>query len=104
MTPAQFGKLVADETEKWSKVVKAANISVEEGFRRLRAFPSPACGRGKEKNTSWRECVNNSAARWVCSRAADLGPANKSADAYFFMCLVKKSVVRCHARSRPALL
>ncbi len=29
MTPAQFGKLVADETEKWGKVVKAANISVE---------------------------------------------------------------------------
>ena len=29
MTPAQFGKLLADETEKWGKVVKAANISVE---------------------------------------------------------------------------
>jgi tripartite-type tricarboxylate transporter receptor subunit TctC len=29
MTPAEFGKLVADETEKWGKVVKAANISVE---------------------------------------------------------------------------
>ena len=29
MTSAQFGKLVADETEKWGKVVKAANISVE---------------------------------------------------------------------------
>jgi tripartite-type tricarboxylate transporter receptor subunit TctC len=29
MTPAQFGKLVADETEKWAKVVKTANISVE---------------------------------------------------------------------------
>ena len=27
MTPAEFGKLVADETEKWGKVVKAANIS-----------------------------------------------------------------------------
>jgi hypothetical protein len=22
MTPAQFGKLIADETEKWAKVVK----------------------------------------------------------------------------------
>lgn len=29
MTPAQFGKLLADETEKWAKVVRAANISVE---------------------------------------------------------------------------
>jgi tripartite-type tricarboxylate transporter receptor subunit TctC len=29
MTPAEFGKLVADETEKWAKVVKFANISVE---------------------------------------------------------------------------
>ncbi len=29
MTPAQFGKLLADETEKWGKVVRAANISVE---------------------------------------------------------------------------
>jgi tripartite-type tricarboxylate transporter receptor subunit TctC len=29
MTPAQFGKLTADETEKWGKVVKAANISVD---------------------------------------------------------------------------
>ena len=29
MTPAQFGKLLADETEKWGKVVRTANISVE---------------------------------------------------------------------------
>ena len=29
MTPAEFGKLTADETEKWAKVVKAANITVE---------------------------------------------------------------------------
>jgi tripartite-type tricarboxylate transporter receptor subunit TctC len=26
MTPAEFGKLVAEETEKWGKVVRAANI------------------------------------------------------------------------------
>jgi len=26
---AEFGKLLADETEKWAKVVKFANISVE---------------------------------------------------------------------------
>jgi tripartite-type tricarboxylate transporter receptor subunit TctC len=29
MTPAEFGKLVADETEKWAKVVKSTNLSVE---------------------------------------------------------------------------
>jgi tripartite-type tricarboxylate transporter receptor subunit TctC len=26
MTPADFGKFVADEIEKWGKVVRAANI------------------------------------------------------------------------------
>jgi tripartite-type tricarboxylate transporter receptor subunit TctC len=29
MSPAEFGKLVADETEKWGVVVKSAGISVE---------------------------------------------------------------------------
>jgi tripartite-type tricarboxylate transporter receptor subunit TctC len=29
MTPAEFGKLVSDETEKWAKVVKFAGISVD---------------------------------------------------------------------------
>jgi len=29
MTPAGFGRLLADESEKWGKVVKAANIKVE---------------------------------------------------------------------------
>ena len=29
MSPAQFGKLVADETEKWGAVVKSAGLSVE---------------------------------------------------------------------------
>jgi hypothetical protein len=29
MSPAEFGKLLADETEKWASVVKFANISVE---------------------------------------------------------------------------
>jgi tripartite-type tricarboxylate transporter receptor subunit TctC len=28
-SPADFGKLIADETEKWGKVVRAANIKVE---------------------------------------------------------------------------
>jgi tripartite-type tricarboxylate transporter receptor subunit TctC len=28
-TPEEFGKLVADETEKWRKVVEFANISVD---------------------------------------------------------------------------
>jgi tripartite-type tricarboxylate transporter receptor subunit TctC len=29
MTPADFGKLVAEETEKWAKVIRAANIKPE---------------------------------------------------------------------------
>ena len=28
-TPAEYGKLIADETEKWGKVVKAANLKAE---------------------------------------------------------------------------
>jgi tripartite-type tricarboxylate transporter receptor subunit TctC len=28
-SPAEFGKLIADETEKWAKVIKAANIKVD---------------------------------------------------------------------------
>jgi tripartite-type tricarboxylate transporter receptor subunit TctC len=27
--PADFGKLIADETEKWAKVIRAANIKAE---------------------------------------------------------------------------
>jgi tripartite-type tricarboxylate transporter receptor subunit TctC len=29
MTPADFGNLIADETEKWGKVIKAAGIKPE---------------------------------------------------------------------------
>jgi tripartite-type tricarboxylate transporter receptor subunit TctC len=29
MTPAQFGKLVAEETERWGKLIRAANIKAE---------------------------------------------------------------------------
>jgi hypothetical protein len=29
MTSADFGKLLADETEKWRKVIRTANIKVE---------------------------------------------------------------------------
>jgi tripartite-type tricarboxylate transporter receptor subunit TctC len=28
-SPADFGKFIADETEKWSKVIRAANIKAE---------------------------------------------------------------------------
>jgi len=28
-TPTDFGKLIADETEKWGKVIRAANIKAE---------------------------------------------------------------------------
>ena len=26
LSPAEFGKLIADETEKWGKVIRVANI------------------------------------------------------------------------------
>ena len=29
MTPAAFGKFIADETKKWGKVVRVANIKVD---------------------------------------------------------------------------
>jgi tripartite-type tricarboxylate transporter receptor subunit TctC len=29
MTPAEFGRLVADETEKWRKAIEFAGVSVE---------------------------------------------------------------------------
>jgi tripartite-type tricarboxylate transporter receptor subunit TctC len=29
MTPPEFGKFIADETEKWGKVTRAANIKPE---------------------------------------------------------------------------
>jgi tripartite-type tricarboxylate transporter receptor subunit TctC len=29
MTPAEFSKLIADETEKWGKVIRAAGIKPE---------------------------------------------------------------------------
>jgi tripartite-type tricarboxylate transporter receptor subunit TctC len=28
-TPAEFGKLIADETEKWGKVIRATNITAD---------------------------------------------------------------------------
>jgi tripartite-type tricarboxylate transporter receptor subunit TctC len=29
-SPVQFGKLIAEETEKWGKVIRAANIKAEQ--------------------------------------------------------------------------
>jgi len=29
MTPTEFGKFIAEETEKWAKVIRAANIKAE---------------------------------------------------------------------------
>jgi hypothetical protein len=29
LSPADFGKFIAEETEKWSKVIRAANIKSE---------------------------------------------------------------------------
>ena len=28
LSPADFGKLIAEETEKWAKVIRAANIRI----------------------------------------------------------------------------
>jgi hypothetical protein len=28
-SPAEFGKLIADDTAKWAKVIRAANIKAE---------------------------------------------------------------------------
>lgn len=28
-SPAEFGKLIADETEKWGSVIRAANVKAE---------------------------------------------------------------------------
>jgi hypothetical protein len=28
-SPADFGKLIADETQRWAKVIRAANIKVD---------------------------------------------------------------------------
>jgi hypothetical protein len=28
-TPADFGQVIVEETEKWAKVVKAAGVSIE---------------------------------------------------------------------------
>src|SRR5262245_63422713 len=33
-SPADFGKLIADETEKWAKVIRAANMKAEKGRHR----------------------------------------------------------------------
>jgi hypothetical protein len=29
LSPTEFGKLIADETEKWAKVIRAANIKAD---------------------------------------------------------------------------
>jgi hypothetical protein len=31
VTPAEYAKLIAEDTAKWSKVVRAANITLESG-------------------------------------------------------------------------
>jgi len=29
LSPAEFGRLIAEETEKWGRVIRAANIKAE---------------------------------------------------------------------------
>ena len=40
MTPVDFGKLIANETEKWAEVIRAANIkpSKIDNFANIRHF------------------------------------------------------------------
>ena len=38
-SPADFGKLIAEETEKWGKVVRFTGIKASEGIRRPAARP-----------------------------------------------------------------
>ena len=102
MTPAQFGKLSSDETEKWAKVVKAANFrssDVASSSREVLAQPLVAL-----RNTVLGRAVDShrTVARPILEPVRI--SAFESTDAYFFMCLAKKSVVRCHARSRLSLL
>ena len=40
MTPAEYGKLIADETEKWAKVVKAAGMKADSALVPARYFLS----------------------------------------------------------------
>jgi tripartite-type tricarboxylate transporter receptor subunit TctC len=43
-SPADFGRLITDETEKWAKVIRAANISFSMMriiARRMRERPDP---------------------------------------------------------------
>src|SRR5262249_45213427 len=54
MTPAEFGKLEAEETEKWGKGIRAANIKAE-WVRRSRPPPDP---RGR-KLTEYRRKFRN---------------------------------------------
>ena len=39
MTPAEFGKLIADDTEKWGNVIRAAEISKRSDTGRLADIP-----------------------------------------------------------------
>jgi hypothetical protein len=39
MAPAEFGKLVADEADKWRKVVEFAGVSVDQPRHCRIAFP-----------------------------------------------------------------
>src|SRR4029077_19021620 len=79
MSPAEFGKLVADETEKWGAVVKSAGLSVEWRPTGLR-LGRPIC-------TDARDGLR----RWQSKRAG----AGALTPSYFLRCFLRKSVARC---------
>ena len=48
LSPAEFGKLIAQDTEKWSKAIRAANIKADLGhlppmFRRFSLSETALC-------------------------------------------------------------
>ena len=47
MTPAEFGKFMADETEKWGKVIRAANIKADKAAPKFHSsrYANSASGR-----------------------------------------------------------
>src|SRR5207249_9591978 len=59
-SPADFGKRIADDTEKWGKVIRAANIKAQRG----RSVPRLCCAASSflEACRSW---VNSGSAEHV---------------------------------------
>jgi tripartite-type tricarboxylate transporter receptor subunit TctC len=71
MTPTEFGKLVSDETEKWGKVIRAANIKAIQNL--------PKDSRGDFGQAPWAQAH-------ACRLIKGDGPAATTADAAGVAC------------------